>query len=98
MITSIGIELINAERRRQIEVEGYTLERDDALNGGSLALAAACYAMHATWQQEGMPLIWPWADEVWKPKDQLSDLIRAGALIAAEIDQLQRIAEAAIED
>jgi hypothetical protein len=32
---------------------------------------------------------WPF-DEPPKPKDRISDLVRAGALIAAEIDRLQR--------
>lgn len=99
MGTSIGIELIAAERQRQIQVEGYTSDRDDVLSDGSLAIAAACYAMNSAWQRDnGIPLIWPWDDKCWKPKDQLSDLIRAGALIAAEIDRLQRVAEAAMED
>lgn len=34
--------------------------------------------------------MWPWDREWWKPKGQLRDLVRAGALIAAEIDRLQR--------
>lgn len=89
---SAGARLIAAERQRQVMI-GWDSDHDDAQNGGSLALAAACYAMHATWQQDGIPLIWPWDDKEWKPKDTLSDLIRAGALIAAEIDRLQRAAK-----
>lgn len=34
---------------------------------------------------------WPWADEWWKPKDRRADLVRAGALILAEIDRIDRI-------
>lgn len=98
MPTSIGIELIAAERQRQFEREGWTPEHDDSHVNGELAIVAACYAMHSAWQQDGIPLIWPWVNTFWKPKDQLSDLIRAGALIAAEIDRLQRVAEAAMED
>jgi hypothetical protein len=33
---------------------------------------------------------WPWEDEWWKPKDCRRDLIRAGALIVAEIERLDR--------
>lgn len=34
---------------------------------------------------------WPWNDEWWKPKaDAVRNLVVAGALIAAEIDRLQR--------
>lgn len=37
--------------------------------------------------------LWPWAWEWWKPKDQRRDLVRAGALIVAEIERLDRAAE-----
>jgi len=40
-----GIELIAAERQRQIEDEGWTAEHDDQHIGESLAMAAACYAL-----------------------------------------------------
>lgn len=37
------------------------------------------------------PAAWPWDKEWWKPsKDQVRNLVKAGALIAAEIDRLQR--------
>ena len=42
-----GIELIAAERRRQIEVEGWTAEHDDAHSVGELIEAARCYAYAA---------------------------------------------------
>lgn len=39
---------------------------------------------------------WPWRDEDWKPSnDRVANLVKAGALIAAEIDRLQRSAEEA---
>jgi len=34
---------------------------------------------------------WPWDIEDFKPKSRISNLVRAGALIAAEIDQLQAL-------
>lgn len=36
---------------------------------------------------------WPWASEWWKPKDRRHDLVRAAALIVAEIERLDRAAE-----
>lgn len=33
---------------------------------------------------------WPWARKWWKPKDPRRDLVRAGALIVAEIERLDR--------
>lgn len=38
---------------------------------------------------------WPWASKWWKPKNEVRDLIKAGALIAAEIDRLQRMKQSA---
>lgn len=40
---------------------------------------------------EPPPESWPWDDADWKPKNPIADLIKAGALIAAEIDRLQRL-------
>ncbi|WP_199252628.1 hypothetical protein [Chachezhania sediminis] len=98
---SPGVAAIAAERRRQVEVEGWTPAHDDAHQAGELAGAAACYAMHGlsignmvlARNVRGMVTsLWPWAADWWKPKDPLTDLARAGALIAAEYDRQQRAA------
>lgn len=85
------------ERRRQVEAEGWTPEHDDEHNTGGMAQAAACYAMAARWWQAGwhptsLPdhIEWPWARKWWKPKAPRQDLIRAAALIVAEIERLDR--------
>ena len=86
-----------AERRRQIEAEGWTPEHDDRHPDGELARAAACYAL-TTWSYEGwdprcyVPINWPWAHSWWKPKDRRCDLIRAAALLLAEIERIDRAA------
>jgi hypothetical protein len=36
--------------------------------------------------------LWPWSVQWWKPKDRRRDLVRAGALIVAEIERLDRAA------
>lgn len=103
-----GVGLIDAERQRQISEEGWTAEHDDAHDKGQMAGAAACYAMAASGFENphcikakrldmDFPVrIWPWADSWWKPADddRVRELVKAGALIAAEIDRLQRIASA----
>ena len=43
------------------------------------------------------PTDWPWDEEWWKPKGAVSNLVRAGALIAAEIDRIYAAAEKASE-
>jgi hypothetical protein len=86
-----GIELIAEERQRQITVEGWTPEHDDTLVKGQLAHAATAYANVS---QRGLVIdwrLWPWEYDLWKPsKDSIRNLVKAGALIAAEIDRLQR--------
>ncbi len=47
VLGSDGLKAIAAERSRQIEQEGWTAHHDDAHGDGSIALAAACYAMFA---------------------------------------------------
>jgi hypothetical protein len=47
----------------------------------------------AHYRKEEAPDSWPWDEKYWKPKSPLHDLVKAGALIAAEIDRLQRSAE-----
>jgi hypothetical protein len=92
------IEEIAAERQRQIEQEGWTPAHDNQHDAGEMADAAACYAMTTEIRNLtalGMPLrllVWPssWSGW-WKPKDRRRDLIRAAALIVAEIERLDRV-------
>jgi hypothetical protein len=90
-----GIELIAAERNRQISKEGWTTTHDDEHKWGELAIAASCYALNHTdasvnnlhtTNLDG----WPWDRMWWKPKSPIKDLVRAGALICAEIDRMLR--------
>lgn len=94
---------IAAERRRQIEVEGWTPEHDDAHTGFELSRAAAAYALEPSARLEGSwpsaesypPHDWPWAEKWWKPTDNRRDLVKAAALIIAEIERLDRLAASA---
>lgn len=91
-----GVELIAAERKRQIEEEGWTAEHDDAEHAiGDLARSGVCYASLMMYESPERtmkpPALWPWADRYWKPSpNQLRNLAKAGALIAAEMDRLIR--------
>lgn len=99
-----GMELILAERQRQITVEGWTAQHDDEHQPDTLAMAAACYALPALirskeiWGAPLLDLLWPFDAEWWKPghhhpdaiDERLRDLVKAGALIAAEMDCLIR--------
>lgn len=93
-----------AERKRQVSVEGWTPSHDDTHKNNEMAFAAACYAFHAaaaSWDLEDCgteydshpaPKNWPWESEWWKPKSARADLVRAGALILAEIERIDRAA------
>lgn len=84
-----------AERRRQITAEGWTPEHDDQYEDGELIDAAMCYAQDSSlWDCVGEPPSdWPWADEWWKPsKNMRRNLVKAGALILAEIERRDRAA------
>jgi hypothetical protein len=55
---------------------------------------AARYHKSETGVPRGLNGLWPWASEWWKPSDDpICNLVKAGALIAAEIDRLQRLRE-----
>lgn len=114
-----GVQLIVAERQRQIDVEGWTPEHDDEHGNGELAQAAACYAWPPP-RPVDVKKAWPWDRRWWKPtipvrdpvacgcrsvgecnhfatptanaikQARIRDLVKASALIAAEIDRLQR--------
>jgi len=115
-----GIELVAAERRRQIEAEGWSAEHDDEHDKGELVDAAICYAANKRngpcWfrRHRGVAVrearlslsivngvdspawadpYWPWPEKCDKREkhDRLRSLAIAGALIAAEIDRLQRL-------
>ena len=94
-----GIELIAAERQRQIEEEKWGAEHDEMHDGGELALAAASYAIPDSERGIGikLPQYWPWDYKWWKPSpdNRIKELTKAGALIAAEIDRLARKAPTA---
>ncbi len=94
-----GIELIAAERARQMAIKGWTPEHDDEHSSAEMVNAAVAYldvAITAYWGGDvtrthaiGM---WPWDKKWWKPStDPIRNLEKAGALIAAEIDRLQRL-------
>lgn len=98
-IMNTGAERIAAERQRQLDEEGWTPEHDDAWDSGELIEAAGCYARGASpryvhFRNGRVPGDWPWDDEWFKHSDDpIRNLEKAGALIAAEIDRLQRLHE-----
>ena len=86
-----------AERQRQITAEGWTPEHDDEYQHCEMAVAAACYIMADDDPRADVPELWPWPSEWWKPTDVRRDLVKAGALILAEIERIDRAAGIKVE-
>lgn len=97
----VAQELV-VERKAQRRREGWSNAHDDEHDNGEMAKAAACYCLTARspaqlqvslkGPHQPLPIkaIWPWALRWFKPKDPRRDLVRAGALIIAEIERLDR--------
>lgn len=94
---------ISAERQRQVDEEGWTEEHDDQHRNGEMARAAAAYCESAARpklfaRRPGaaftVPMSWPvaWDRSWWKPTSSRRDLVKAGALIVAEIKRIDRLA------
>lgn len=83
------------ERQRQIEQEGWTAEHDDKHRDCELAAAAACYATcnsdsYLELRYRGAQL-WPGTWRGWfKGSSYRRNLVKAAALILAEIERLDR--------
>ncbi|HBR0996406.1 TPA: ead/Ea22-like family protein [Klebsiella pneumoniae] len=95
-VTAAAADVL-AERQRQVTAEGWTAERDDGYQNSELADAAACYAIHAHNQGFSTPAYWPWSQDWWKQTSPRRDLVKAGALILAEIERLDRAAGIKVE-
>lgn len=82
------IQIMNERNRHQI-LEGYSIEADQAWRSGELVSGAAAYLMQIS-------IYWPekWDIDMYKPakddskEERIKELVKAGALIAAEIDRL----------
>lgn len=89
-----------AERYRQQQAEGWTAAHDDAHTDGSLGRAAAAYAVSGSTQDRNLGflrrILWPksWEWRWFKVTTPRRDLVKAGALILAELERLDRLADA----
>ncbi|HGF5559756.1 TPA: hypothetical protein ACF210_004820 [Klebsiella quasipneumoniae subsp. similipneumoniae] len=107
-VTAAAADVL-AERQRQVTAEWWSFKHDDQYKNTELAFAASCYAFHAaaaSWDLEDdgipydshpVPKQWPWDPSWWKPTDARRDLVKAGALILAEIERIDRAAGIKVE-
>lgn len=86
------VQRINPEK-------GWTPEHDDQHEIGAMAVAGACYAGQAfaegeaKYRRHRITLSWPWSFDWWKPTTPRRDLVKAAALLLAEIERLDRAAK-----
>jgi hypothetical protein len=84
---SSGALAIVAERRRQIEMEGRTIEHDLDHERGELARAGAAYLLLAGDRPTQASNAWPWHREDLKAKEFRKNIVRGCALGLAELDR-----------
>lgn len=84
-----GAVLIAIERTRQRAGERFSADHDSQHTHGELVRAGAAYALSAA-GSDCASGAWPWRLGEFKPADKVRDLVRAGALIAAELDRMGR--------
>lgn len=97
-LATTGADLITAERVRQIVEEGFDAKHDAEYRDGELLEAAMAYCKRTkdsrfhdlTDKDRDAEAFfdWPFSGVSWKPSDPVRMLVKAGALIAAEIDRL----------
>lgn len=94
------------ERRRQVTVKGWDHDHDDAQRNDEIAAFAAVYAMPESardWPAKETGFGRTFAEALipfcWEPKfgDRRRDLVKAAALLVAEIERIDRAAIAASE-
>jgi hypothetical protein len=95
------LELIRQERNRQIK-KGFDSQHDDQEVNEELARAAAVYVMPERYRNieiSSLPVdernltrvFWPYREEFKMSSNRRKDLIKAAALIVAEIERINRI-------
>ena len=87
---SNAVQSVIAERQRHQSAEGWTPEHDDQYSKSQLLWASSCYVLNAIHPFNRIPFDWPWTPEWWKPTNPRRDLVKAGALILAEIERIDR--------
>ena len=87
---SNAVQSVIAERQRHQSAEGWTPEHDDQYSKSQLLWASSCYVLNAIHPFNRIPFDWPWTPEWWKPTNPRRDMVKAGALILAEIERIDR--------
>lgn len=79
------------ERGKQAK-KGYTASSDDRHTENELPQAAIAYALNAALPAASVqvPYFWPWDVAAFRPEGRRADMIKAAALLVAEIQRMDR--------
>ena len=88
MIFSEALSDVINERIRQQIKENNSTDQDDGYCFGELVHAADCYLNACPGDEP--PYNWPFGDDWWKPSKPRRNLVKAAALIVAEIERIDR--------
>ncbi|WP_104990903.1 hypothetical protein [Deinococcus sp. NW-56] len=89
--TAAALDVLR-ERHRQITEEERSPLADDGLTENELVRAAVAYATEGVVFAHFPLLTWPWDAAGFKPTDKRRNLVKAAALLMAEIERLDRAA------
>lgn len=81
---------ITRERGKQVG-KGYDASSDDRYSGYQLIDASIAYSWAALGHAQYGNRYWPWDAESFKPEGQRANLIKAAALLVAEIERMDRL-------
>lgn len=89
--------MIRTERKEQVGM-GFDALHDGSHDRGEIALGAAMFAIPPETRNDSSAVkrLWPWREDQFHPSDdRIHELVKAGAMIVAEIERLQRVNEKA---
>ncbi|KFB95117.1 hypothetical protein GTGU_04709 [Trabulsiella guamensis ATCC 49490] len=86
-VISNAVSDVLAERHRQQSVKGFSVQQDDTYIEGELAAAAISY-IEPMEAGNYWPADWPAAS--FKPSDYRRNLVKATALLLAELERIDR--------
>lgn len=92
------------ERMKQSKVHGFSDAHDDEHDNGALVNAAISYAAPLAFEPKmapgdalvKVPSPWPWHANWWRPRGMRRNLVKAAALLIAEIERIDRSADRAL--
>ena len=84
---STAIDLVKEEREKQINKYGYTAVHDRQHHNTAVLYGALAYLNSTIYSSTAGIEDWPFEKESFKPEGDIKNLVKAAAMIIAEIDK-----------